>query len=83
MKRLWMKCSQLKCNRDLQMHVFLFVNIIIWVLAGFLLSSLGCFFFGISLREGMEQIIIVTGYAGVVMGWFGGLFFLMRQNLKP
>lgn len=79
MKRLWIKCLQLKCNRDLQMHAFLFINIIFWMITGFLVSSLSCFFFGITLKEGIEQIFVVTGYAGVVMGWFGGLFFLMKQ----
>lgn len=82
MKRLWIKCSQLKCNRELQMHSFLFLNIIIWLIAGFLLSGLICLFFGIDLRNEVENIIIFTGYTGLIMGWFGGLFFLMRQDIQ-
>lgn len=79
MKRLWIKCLQLKCNRELQMHFFLFLNIIFWIFAGFLISGLSCFLFQITLKEGLEQILVVTGYAGVIMGWFGGILFLMRQ----
>lgn len=82
MKKLWIKCSQLKCSRELQMHVFLFINILFWLLAGFLLSALMCLFFGIEIREGLEKIIIFTGYAGLIMGWFGGLFFLLRQDIQ-
>lgn len=81
MKRLWIKCSQLKCNRDLQMHIFLFFNLIFWLAAGFVLSGLMCLLLGISLREGLENVMIFTGYAGLIMGWFGGLFFLMRQDI--
>ena len=38
MKKLWIKCSKYQCKKEIQMHIFLFFNVIFWILAGFVVS---------------------------------------------
>jgi len=80
MKKLWIKCSKVECNREAQRYIFLFFNVLFWMLAGFLVSLLVNLIGQISIEKAIENMVIFTGYAGVVIGWFGGVLFLMRQD---
>lgn len=32
------------------------------------------------VQKAIENIVLFAGYSGVVIGWFGGLLFLMRHS---
>lgn len=80
MKKLWIRCSKLECDKKMQMYLFLFFNVLFWMLTGLVISLFVNSIGQISIEKAIENSIIFTGYAGVVIGWFGGLFFLMRQD---
>ncbi len=80
MKKLWMKCSKYKCNKEIQMHIFLFFNVVIWLAAGLAVALLVNLLTQPELQKAVENLILFTGYSGIVVGWFGGLVFLMRHN---
>lgn len=62
------------------MHIFLFFNVIFWILAGFVVSLVVNALTQADVQKAIENIVLFAGYSGVVIGWFGGLLFLMRQN---
>lgn len=62
------------------MHIFLFSNVIFWILAGFVVSLVVNALTQADVQKAIENIVLFAGYSGVVIGWFGGLLFLMRQN---
>ena len=62
------------------MHIFLFFNVIFWILAGFVVSLAVNALTQADVQKAIENIVLFAGYSGVVIGWFGGLLFLMRQN---
>lgn len=80
MKRLWKKCSKYQCEKELQMYIFLFFNVIFWILAGFVVSLAVNVLTQADVQKAIENIVLFAGYSGVVIGWFGGLLFLMRHS---
>ena len=62
------------------MHIFLFFNVMFWILAGFVVSLVVNALTQADVQKAIENIVLFAGYSGVVIGWFGGLLFLMRQN---
>ena len=80
MKKLWIKCSKYQCKKEIQMHIFLFFNVIFWILAGFVVSLVVNALTQADVQKAIENIVLFAGYSGVVIGWFGGLLFLMPQN---
>ena len=80
MKKLWIKCSKYQCKKEIPMHIFLFINFIVWILAGFVVSLVVNALTQADVQKAIENIVLFAGYSGVVIGWFGGLLFLMRQN---
>ena len=62
------------------MHIFLFFNFMFWILAGFVVSLVVNALTQADVQKAIENIVLFAGYSGVVIGWFGGLLFLMRQN---
>lgn len=61
--------------------VFLPVMIAGWTVAGVAAGVIGCMFFGMDIMKSMAEIVCAGGYAGIILGLFGGAFFLYRQDL--
>ena len=59
-------------------NIFLIMNIILWSGIAFLLSFVAGVFCGYS-AEWVEWTVIITGYAGIGIGFFGGVIYYMRQ----
>lgn len=61
--------------------VFLPVMIIAWTAAGVLAGLAVCTFSGMHIMEALADIICAGGYAGLILGLFGGCFFLFRRGI--
>ena len=61
--------------------VFLPVMIIGWTLAGVATGILVCALTGTELITALADIICAGGYAGIILGLFGGAFFLYRIDI--
>lgn len=61
--------------------VFLPVMIIGWTLAGVAAGILVCALTGTELITALADIICAGGYAGIILGLFGGAFFLYRIDI--
>lgn len=61
--------------------VFLPVMIIGWTLAGVVAGILVCALTGTELITALADIICAGGYAGIILGLFGGAFFLYRIDI--
>lgn len=58
--------------------VFLPVMIIGWTLAGVLAGLVVCMYTGTGVVTALADLICAGGYAGLILGLFGGCFFLYR-----
>lgn len=58
--------------------LFLPVMIIGWTLAGVLVGVIVCILAGKGIMESLADLICAGGYAGIIMGLFGGCIFLYR-----
>ena len=61
--------------------VFLPVMIIGWTLAGFAAGILVCALTGTGLLTALAGIFCPGCYAGIILGLFGGAFFLYRIDI--
>lgn len=62
--------------------LFLFTLISSWSIIGLLFGALLCMSQSGSLPVQLTILLCTTGYAGLIPGFFGGIFFLYRLNLK-
>jgi len=67
-----------KLDNKSKANIFLIMNIILWSGIAFLLSLIAGVFCGYS-AEWVEWTVIITGYAGIGIGFFGGVIYYMRQ----
>ena len=58
--------------------VFLPVLIVAWTAAGVIAGLLVCAGTDTGIMEALADLICAGGYAGLIMGLFGGCFFLYR-----
>ena len=58
--------------------LFLPVMIIGWTVAGVLLGLVVCAITGTDLVSALAELICAGGYAGLILGLFGGCLFLYR-----
>ena len=58
--------------------LFLPVMIIGWTVAGVLAGLLVCAITGTDLVSALADLVCAGGYAGLIMGLFGGCLFLYR-----
>lgn len=58
--------------------VFLPVIIVGWTIAGVLVGLIVCALTGTSIISALADLICAGGYAGLILGLFGGCFFLYR-----
>ena len=78
MMRLWKYVDTKKLDNKSKANIFLIMNIILWSGIAFLLSFVAGVFCGYS-AEWVEWTVIITGYAGIGIGFFGGVIYYMRQ----
>lgn len=77
---LWKFINQYM-DRSHAVSVFLPVMIIGWTLIGILAGSAVCAVTGTDLVGALAEIICAGGYAGIILGLFGGAFFLYRTDV--
>ena len=58
--------------------VFLPVIIVGWTIAGDLVGLIVCALTGTGIISALADLICAAGYAGLILGLFGGCFFLYR-----
>ena len=58
--------------------VFLPIMIFAWTAAGVIAGLAVCAATGASIMSALADVICAGGYAGLIMGLFGGCFFLYR-----
>lgn len=78
MMRLWKYVDAKKLDNKSKANIFLIMNIILWSGIAFLLSLFVGVFCEYS-AEWVEWTVIITGYAGIGIGFFGGVIYYMRQ----
>ena len=78
MMRLWKYVDAKKLDNKSKANIFLIMNIILWSGIAFLLSFVAGVFCGYS-AEWVEWTVIITGCAGIGIGFFGGVIYYMRQ----
>ena len=61
MKKLWIKCSKYQCKKEIQMHIFLFFNVIFWILAGFVVSLVVNALTQADVQKAIENIVLFAG----------------------
>lgn len=61
--------------------VFLPVMIIGWTMAGVLAGLVVCAVTGTGIIPALAELICAGGYAGLILGLFGGCFFLYRIDI--
>ena len=78
MMKLWKYVDAKNLDKKSKANIFLIMNIILWSGIAFLLSLIAGVFCGYS-AEWVEWTVIITGYAGIGIGFFGGIIYYMRQ----
>lgn len=80
MRWIWEKVKNNICREELQQKVFLFLNTIFWLCAGFAASFL---IGALCIPAGGKLVfyaLIAAGYAALFIGFLGGCIFLMRNT---
>ena len=62
--------------------LFLFTLITGWSIVGLVVGTLLCLTTAMSLPVQLTVLLCTTGYAGLIPGFFAGIFFLYKLNLK-
>ncbi len=80
MERLW-NYIQSHLSKSRSHAVFLAAWTALWVLGTL---AVGLLFIGLAagstFLESFGNVLCVAAYAGIIFGWFGGVFFLMRKQ---
>lgn len=79
MRRLWDITNRL-FHEESVASVFLVLNIICWTVGTLVLGMVFCIIAGVSVAAVISKLMCAAIYAGVIMGLFGGIFFLMRRQ---
>ena len=76
-QRLWNLITKYLDNSH-AVSVFLPVIIVGWTIAGVLVGLIVCALTGTGIISALADLICAGGYAGLILGLFGGCFFLYR-----
>ena len=76
MKRLWKFCQDQNRKKETTIHLFLFLNTILWCGIG----ALAWLLVGHFVCRDLLSLILFAGYAGVFPGWIGGAIFAMNAE---
>lgn len=80
-KALWNHLDQNKKKAPAP-AVFLTLLTVGWSVAGILAGSLVCLGLQTELLVKLTVILCAGGYAGLIPGFFGGIFYLYRMDLQ-
>lgn len=80
-QKLW-NFTQKHTKNTRTAFLFLFILIAGWSIAGFIVGTLLCLITAMSLPVQLTVLLCTTGYAGLIPGFFSGIFFLYKLNLK-
>lgn len=61
--------------------VFLPLMIVGWTVAGILAGLAVCAVTGADIMQSLADLVCAGGYAGLILGLFGGCFFLFRIDV--
>lgn len=61
--------------------LFLPIMIICWTFAGVIAGLIVCTVTGTDVMAALAELICAGGYAGLIMGLFGGCLFLFRRGI--
>ena len=76
MKHLWKFCQYQSLQKEGIIHLFLFLNTILWCGIG----AISWFLVGHFFCGDLLSLILFAGYAGVFPGWIGGAIFAMNAE---
>lgn len=79
MKRLWEIINR-QFGDDMATGVFLGVNILRWTIGTLILGIAFCFVTETRITFCITNLMCVAIYAGIILGLFGGIIFLMRRS---
>lgn len=77
--RLWNCVQYMNVSNKFKFNLYLLLRTI---LCSFFPFLLGCIIEKILRIQLIEINIVVAGYVGVVIGMFGGIYFLMKQEFS-
>lgn len=79
MKKLYQVAETLeqKTNHSAK-RLFVWLNTIGWIVLALCLSVMGCLFFCGGLHGKEMLILTMIGYAGVILGYFGGILYVYK-----
>lgn len=60
---------------------FLPIMIVGWTIAGVIVGLVVCALTGTGILSALADLICAGGYAGLILGLFGGCFFLYRNGV--
>lgn len=79
-KGLWKLITRYMDNSH-AVSVFLPVLIVLWTLAGVVAGLITCAVTGADMMTALADLICAGGYAGLILGLFGGCFYLYRMGI--
>lgn len=78
--RLWNLITKYMDNSH-AVSVFLPVMIVGWTIAGVAAGLAVCLITGTAVINVLADLVCAGGYAGLILGLFGGAFFLFRREV--
>lgn len=79
MRELWNVVNKI-FGEDSAIGAFPAVNIICWTIGTLVLGLVFCVITGTVVGTCITRLMCAAIYAGIIMGLFGGIFFLMRRQ---
>ncbi len=79
-KGLWKLITKYADNGH-AVSIFLPVLIVLWTLAGIAAGLIVCSVTGADMMTALADLICAGGYAGLILGLFGGCFYLYRLGV--
>lgn len=81
MQKVWKAAKKISSiTRGKPIRIFLFLNIIYYTLIGMVGGGVFDLCTDLPDKITMQVYVLFAGYAGVGVGLFGGLFFLLRMD---
>ncbi len=80
MESLWIRLSERNNLTHKPYFAFLLVHTLLWLVPLGVAAALICHFLSMPTVEVIRWTGLIAGYPGVVVGFFGGLLYLMRNQ---
>lgn len=79
-KGLWKLITKYTDNGH-AVSIFLPALIVLWTLAGIVAGLIVCSVTGVDMMTALADLICAGGYTGLILGLFGGCFYLYRLGV--